>query len=65
MDAGVCSSRLVNVVLVPILKKGDLSKYDNWRRIALLDVVGKLIARYCRGGFRIRRGGVDRVTKWV
>ena len=26
-------------------KKGDLSLCDNWRGIALLDVVGKLVAR--------------------
>ena len=30
---------------MPILKKGDLNKCDNWRGIALLDVVGKAIAR--------------------
>ncbi|XP_065197221.1 uncharacterized protein LOC135828726 [Sycon ciliatum] len=34
-----------DAVLVPIPKKGDLSKCDNWRGIALLDVVGKLLAR--------------------
>ena len=34
-----------DVVLVPIPKKGDLSKCDNWRGIALLDVVGKVVAR--------------------
>ena len=32
-------------VLVPIPKKGDLSKCDNWRGITLLDVVGKVVAR--------------------
>ena len=31
--------------LVPIPKKGDLSNCDNWRGIALLDVVGKVIGR--------------------
>ena len=31
--------------LVPIPKKGDLSSCDNWRGIALLDVVGKVVAR--------------------
>ena len=31
--------------LVPIPKKGDLSSCDNWRGIALLDVVGKLVGR--------------------
>ena len=34
-----------NAVLVPIPKKGDLSNCDNWRGIALLDVVGKVVAR--------------------
>ena len=34
-----------DAILVPIPKKGDLSKYDNWRSIALLDVVGKVVAR--------------------
>ena len=32
-------------MLIPISKKGDLSKCDNWRSISLLDVVGKVIAR--------------------
>ena len=30
---------------VPITKKGDLSNYDNWRDVSLLDVVGKVITR--------------------
>ena len=34
-----------DALLVPIPKKGDLSKCDNWRGIALLDVVGKVVAR--------------------
>ena len=34
-----------DAVLVPIPKKRDLSLCDNWRRIALLDVVGKVVAR--------------------
>ena len=34
-----------NAVLVPIPKKGDLTHCDNWRGIALLDVVGKVVAR--------------------
>ena len=32
-------------LLVPIPQKGNLSKCDNWRGIALLDVVGKVVAR--------------------
>ena len=31
--------------IVPIPKKGDLTCCDNWRGIALLDVVGKLVRR--------------------
>lgn len=34
-----------DALLVPIPKKGDLSKCDNWRGIALLDVVEKVVAR--------------------
>ena len=34
-----------DAVLVPIPKKGNLRKCDNWRGIALLDVVGKVVAR--------------------
>ncbi len=31
--------------VIPIPKKGDLQKYDNWWGISLLDVVGKVLAR--------------------
>lgn len=31
--------------IVPIPKKGDLSLCDNWRGIALLDVIGKVVGR--------------------
>ena len=34
-----------NAVVVPIPKKGDLRRCDNWRGISLLDVVGKVMAR--------------------
>ena len=33
-----------DAVLVPIPKKGNLKSCDNWRGIALLDVVGKIVA---------------------
>ena len=33
-----------NALLIPIPKKGDLRKCDNWRGIAPLDVVGKVVA---------------------
>ena len=35
----------VDAVLVPILKKGDLRSCDNWRGIAMLDGVVKVVAR--------------------
>ena len=34
-----------NAVLIPIPKKGNLSYCDNWRGIALLEVIGKVVAR--------------------
>ena len=34
----------VDAILIPIPKKGDLRSCDNWRGIALLDVVGKAVA---------------------
>ena len=36
-------------ILVPIPKKGDITKCDNWWGIALLDVVGNLVARVVQG----------------
>ena len=38
-----------DAVLVPIPKKGDLKSCDNWRGIALLEVVGKVAARVIQG----------------
>ena len=35
----------VDSLLVPLPKKGGLSRCDNWRGIALLDVVLKAVAR--------------------
>jgi len=34
-----------NGILIPIPKKGNLHFCNNWRGIALLDVVGKLVGR--------------------
>ena len=34
-----------DAILIPIPKKGDLSRCDNWHGIALLEVVGKVVAR--------------------
>jgi len=31
--------------MIPITKKGNLHSCDNWRRIALIDIVGKVVAR--------------------
>ena len=65
-----------DAVLIPIPNKGDLSQCDNWRGIALLDVVGKVVARVIQGrlqklaedelpesqcGFRKGRGCMDMV----
>ena len=62
--------------IVPIPKKGDLRKCDNWRGISLLDVVGKVFARILQDrlqvmaekvlpesqcGFRKGRGCVDMI----
>ena len=44
-DAGVVPQDWVDAEIVPIPKKGDLSHCDNWRGIALLDVVGKVFGR--------------------
>ena len=43
--SGTVPAEWRNAVLVPIPKKGDLSRFDNWRGISLLDVVGKLVGR--------------------
>ena len=63
-----------DALVVPIPKKGDLRKCDNWRGISLLDVVGKIMARIVKerlekiadrvvpesqNGFRKGRGCVD------
>ena len=60
--------------ILPIPKKGDLRKCDNWRGISLLDVVGEVFARILQDrlpvvaekilpeshcGFRKGRGCVD------
>lgn len=43
----------VDAILVPIPKKGNLTLCDNWRGIALLDVVGKLVARIVQNRLQI------------
>ena len=39
------SQEWANAIIIPIPKKGNLYCCDNWRGIALLDMVGKLAAR--------------------
>ena len=66
----------VDAILVPIPKKGNLHSCDNWRGVALLDVVGKLAARIVQSrlqmvaerelpesqcGFRRGRGCTDMI----
>ena len=56
-----------DAIIVPIPKKGDLTSCDNWRGIALLDVVGKVLAKIIQRtelpesqcGFREGRGCSD------
>ncbi len=65
-----------DALIVPIPKKGDLSCYDNWRGISLLDVGGKLFTKLLQKrlqkmaeevlpdsqcGFRSGRGCIDMV----
>ena len=40
-----CNPEIGLMLLVPVAKKGNLTKCNNWRGIALLDVVGKVVAR--------------------
>ena len=66
----------VNAIIIPIPKKGNLGVCDNWRGIALLDVVGKVLARLVQNhlhevaeeilpesqcGFRQSRGCIDMI----
>ena len=34
-----------DALLVPVQKKRDLTKCDNWKRISLLDIMGKLFGK--------------------
>ena len=40
-----------DAILVPVPKKGNLHCCDNWRGIALLDVVGKMLGRIVQNHF--------------
>ena len=44
-EEGVVPQDWVNAEIIPMPKKGDLTSCDNWRGIALLDVIGKLFGR--------------------
>ena len=39
----------MDAVIIPIPKKGNLSSCDNWRGIALLEIVGKVAASVIQG----------------
>ena len=41
-----------DAILIPIPKKGNFRCFDNWRGIALLDVVGKLAVRIVQNRLR-------------
>ena len=75
-DSEVVPVDWVNAQMVPIPKKGNLAECDNWRGIALLDVLGKVVARIIQSrlsssmdsvlpdsqcGFRKNRGCMDMV----
>ena len=75
-DSEVVPVDWVNAQLAPIPKKGNLAECDNWRRIALLDVLGKAVPRIIQSrlsnsmdsvlpdsqcGFRKNRGCMDMV----
>ena len=40
--------KIGKMLLVPILKRGNFTNCDNWRGIALLDMVGKVAASIIR-----------------
>ena len=43
----------MDAIFVPSPKKGNLHCSDNWRGIALLDVVGKLVARIVQSELQV------------
>ena len=50
MGGGECAQGLTIIILIP--KKGNLEVCENWRGIALLDVVGKVLARLVQNRLR-------------
>ena len=53
MGGGECAQGLTIIILIP--KKGNLEACDNWRGIALLDVVGKVLDLFRIACVRWRR----------
>ena len=51
--------------IVPIPKKGDLRKCDNWRRISLLAVVGKVFAGILQDRLQVVAEKILRIPVWV
>ena len=51
----------VDAVLIPIPTKGNLHRCDNWRGIALLEVVGKVVARIVQG--RLQRAAEEKLPE--
>ena len=43
----------VDAIIIPIPKKGNLQSCDNWRGIALLDVVGNVVARMVQSRLQV------------
>ena len=41
-----------DALLIPVPKKWDLTKCDNWRGISLLDIIGKLFGKVLQRGFK-------------
>ena len=63
----VVQQNCCDALLVSVPKKGDLSLYDNWRGISLLDTVGKVFAKAIQQSTAFTdscEGGGDRFSVW-
>ena len=47
-----------DALIVPVPKKGNLQSCDNWRRISLLDVVGKIFGRIVQNRLKVIAEGL-------
>jgi len=47
-----------DALIVPVPKKGDLQSCDNWWRISLLDVVGKIFAQIIQDHLQVIAEGL-------